>query len=124
MLLRHMTPEPAPQVTVFRTSTFAQNYRNFCVIVTCHVVKNRGVDYGYRLAPAHCPCSQPSCFHRCFSEEDVWNGSTRWRFRIPAGVSVLWTHHAALRNMLPGVWQSIQTSLKWHTPYADASSAH
>jgi hypothetical protein len=69
--------------------------------------KKREVNYGYCPAPAHCPCSRPVCFHRCFAETDAWNGTTRRRLRVAAGLSVLWAHHAALRNMLPGVWQGI-----------------
>jgi hypothetical protein len=60
---------------------------------------------GYRLSPARCPDSQRARFHRGFAAEDAWNGSTRRRFCVSAGVPVLWTHHAALRNMLLGVWQ-------------------
>ena len=88
-----------------KTSTIAQNYQSCRVIVTLSGKKNRGVGYGYRLSPARCPCSEPVCFHRGFAEEDAWNGGTRRRFRVAAGVSVLWTHHAAVRGMLLGVWQ-------------------
>jgi hypothetical protein len=76
------------------------------------IKKNRGVDNGYCTAPARCPCSKPACFHRCFAEEDASNGTARWRFLISAGVSILRAHHAALRNVLPGMRQGSQSSLK------------
>ena len=39
------------------------------------------------------------------------SNTTRRRFRVPADVPILWTDHAAPRNLLPGVRQVAQASL-------------
>lgn len=43
------------------------------------------------------------------------HGAARRRFHITTNVSVLRTHHAAPRNLLPGVWQITQVRLNVET---------
>jgi hypothetical protein len=114
----------AAPASVPKTEHFCTELPEFlCQRYLVTFMENRGVDYGYCLAPAHCPRSQPPGYHRCFAAEDASNGTARWRFRISAGVSVLWTYHPALRNTLSGVWQGALTSQESVRSYADASSA-
>ncbi len=74
--------------------------------------ETRSFSHGPCRASVPCPCSQSACLPGGFSEEVVWDRTTRRRLRVTTDVSILRTHHAALRNMLPGVRQVAQTSLK------------
>src|SRR5579859_158414 len=78
----------------------------------CHAMKRHEVDYGYSLASSPYPCPSPASSRSSSAEKDARNGSAQWRFCVAACVPILWTHHAALRNVLPGVWQGTQSRLE------------
>jgi hypothetical protein len=62
------------------------------------------------FASISCPCSSFACLPGCFYEKVAWGNHTTETSRY-ADMPVLWTHHATLRNMLPGVLAVTQASL-------------
>lgn len=71
----------------------------------------RNFSYEFPFTGVTQPGSQYACLCGRVAQKLGWHGTTRRRFCLTADVSILWTHHSASSNLLPGMRQVAQTGL-------------